>query len=197
MYGIRWPPVMWAVAGLVIVASVAYVLYSFLGALVVGLFFYYALRPVYRWVGARLSNPTVSATATLVAAGIPLLVVLAYAVLVGVREAGGDPVALYRDDDGELHTRSGSVLTWAVSSLGTTASSPGTVPVTAPASVSTARCLPRRRSTDLTMSRCRTRTYNRLVAEKGPRGQGLTGPAWVRSRCGGEGGAPLVVALLW
>ncbi|MDS0284611.1 AI-2E family transporter [Haloarcula onubensis] len=84
---IPWLTGVWGVAGLLIVASVAFVLYSFVGALVVGLFLYYALRPVSRRVERRLERPNVSAALTLLVVGIPMLAILSYAGLVGAREA--------------------------------------------------------------------------------------------------------------
>jgi predicted PurR-regulated permease PerM len=76
----------WAIVGVAVFLLVGYVLVSFVGAIVLGIFLYYATRPVYRWLTARFDRPRLNATATLLTVGLPLLAILAYAVLVGVRE---------------------------------------------------------------------------------------------------------------
>lgn len=76
----------WAIAGLCIFLLVSYVLFSFVGAIVLGLFLYYATRPVYRWLSPRFDHPDLNAFVTLMTVGLPLLLILAYAALVGVRE---------------------------------------------------------------------------------------------------------------
>jgi len=86
-YDISWLRVLWAGAGLFIVLSIAFVLYAFVGAIVAGLFLYYALRPVNRWLEDHLDHPNVSATVTLLVVGVPLIVVVGYAGLVSIREA--------------------------------------------------------------------------------------------------------------
>lgn len=76
----------WILVGALIASLVAYTVYAFFGALVVGLFLYYATRPVYRWFGDRIDHPDVTAAVTLLLVGLPILLVVAYAALVGVRE---------------------------------------------------------------------------------------------------------------
>lgn len=78
--------VAWAVVGLVVGALVGYVLFAFLGSLVVGLFLYYATRPAFRWLNARLDRPRTSATITLLLVGLPILFLVGYAAFVGLRE---------------------------------------------------------------------------------------------------------------
>ncbi len=82
----RREKVAWWVVGAAVTLVVAYVLSTFVGAVVVGIFLYYATRPVYRRLDARVDHPDWNATATLLVVGLPLLVVIAYAALVGVRE---------------------------------------------------------------------------------------------------------------
>jgi len=65
---------------------VAFVLYSFVGALVVGTFLYYAIRPIYRWVDEQIDHPSLSAVLTLLTVGLPILLILTYATFVGIRE---------------------------------------------------------------------------------------------------------------
>lgn len=76
----------WTIVGVLVAAFATFVLYAFFGALVVGVFLYYATRPVYRWVEDRLDRPDVSATITLMTVGLPILLVLGYAALLGIRE---------------------------------------------------------------------------------------------------------------
>lgn len=76
----------WTVVGAGLALLVAVMLYSFVGAIVVGVFLYYAVRPVYRRIDAYSDHPTINATVTLLAVGVPVLVILGYAALVGVRE---------------------------------------------------------------------------------------------------------------
>jgi len=76
----------WATAGLLILLVVGYVLYSFLGAILLGLFLYYATRPVYRWLDERFGHPDVNAFLTLLTVGLPILLILGYASLVAINE---------------------------------------------------------------------------------------------------------------
>lgn len=76
----------WLVVGLVILAYVAVVLSSLFGALLVGLFLYYATRPAYQWLNDRIDHPDVSATATLLLVALPMLLVVGYGAFVGLRE---------------------------------------------------------------------------------------------------------------
>lgn len=46
----RHESVAWILIGVLITVVVAFVLYSFIGAIVVGIFLYYATRPIYRWI---------------------------------------------------------------------------------------------------------------------------------------------------
>jgi len=78
--------VAWMLAGLLLTLVVAYVLCSFIGAIVVGVFLYYAVRPVSRWLDQRTDYPSLNATATLLIVGIPILLILGYSGLVAVRE---------------------------------------------------------------------------------------------------------------
>ncbi|PSP81536.1 AI-2E family transporter [Halobacteriales archaeon QS_1_68_20] len=82
----RREKVAWGLMGAVVTLVVAYVLWAFVGAIVVAIFLYYATRPVYRRLDARVSHPDWNATATLMLVGVPLLAVIGYGVLVGVQE---------------------------------------------------------------------------------------------------------------
>jgi predicted PurR-regulated permease PerM len=78
--------VTWGIVGLLILVAVVFVLRSLFGALVVGLFLYYAVRPVDRWLDERLEHPDVSATVALSVVGLPMMLVIAYATLIGAQE---------------------------------------------------------------------------------------------------------------
>lgn len=82
----RHDSVAWILVGVLIAAVVAFVLYSFVGAIVVGIFLYYATRPIYRWIDQWTEHPNLSATVTLLTVGLPILLILAYATFIGIRE---------------------------------------------------------------------------------------------------------------
>lgn len=82
----------WAVA-LVLGASVAFLIYSFIGTFVFGVFIYYATRPVYRRLARVVRPPTLAAAVALIAIALPALLLLAYTVAVGVQELNNFIVA--------------------------------------------------------------------------------------------------------
>jgi predicted PurR-regulated permease PerM len=67
-------------------AVVGWILVSFLGTVLLGLFVYYATRPVYDRIRARVGNRTVAAVASLLGLALPGLLLIAYTVAVAVRE---------------------------------------------------------------------------------------------------------------
>lgn len=85
-WDVPWGKVGWSIAGLLITGLVGFVLWSFFGAIVVGIFLYYAVRPVYRWLDGRIDHPDVNATLSLLLVGLPILLVLAYGAFVGLQE---------------------------------------------------------------------------------------------------------------
>ena len=90
----------WAGTRELVVALTGYLLLTFFGSVVVGLFLYYAARPVYRRVEARGHRSDVAAMATLLVVGVPMLLVVVYTGLVAVRELGalleGNQLDAYR-----------------------------------------------------------------------------------------------------
>jgi len=76
----------WWLFGVLLALVAGYVLVSFVGVVVFGLFIYYSTRPVYRIVNARLGRPRVSAAVSLFALALPALLVVGYAVAIGIRE---------------------------------------------------------------------------------------------------------------
>ncbi|WP_227376901.1 AI-2E family transporter [Haladaptatus halobius] len=88
----------WWVVGGVLGIAVLFVLYAFVGTVVLGLFMYYATRPVYERMARRLDFPGVAAAAALLAVALPVVVLVAYAIAVSASEVAaiaGEPLAEY------------------------------------------------------------------------------------------------------
>jgi len=77
---------LWLLAGIVILSAIGYVLSSFIGLVVVGLFVYYAARPVYRRLVDRIGHPTVAAGLSIIALVLPAFLLVGYALLIVSRE---------------------------------------------------------------------------------------------------------------
>ena len=75
----------WLIAAL-LGLCLAYVVYSFVGTFVLGIFLYYATRPVYRRIQARIGQRDLAALVSLVALALPAILLLAYAVAIGLQE---------------------------------------------------------------------------------------------------------------
>ncbi|MFB6303556.1 MAG: AI-2E family transporter [Haloferacaceae archaeon] len=76
----------WWTFGGVLVATLGYVVYSFVGTVVFGLFIYYATRPVYVRLRRHVRPPSLAAAVALFALAIPALAITGYAALVALRE---------------------------------------------------------------------------------------------------------------
>lgn len=76
----------WWAVGAVIVVLAGIAVYALVGAVILGLFLYYSTRPVHRWLADRIGLPRIAASVTLLLVGLPILAVLVYAGLVGIRE---------------------------------------------------------------------------------------------------------------
>ena len=76
----------WLAFGLLLFALVGYVVASFVGVFVFGLFLYYATRPVYRRIVVRTGHPSVAAAIALVVLALPAILVVGYAIAIAVRE---------------------------------------------------------------------------------------------------------------
>jgi len=76
----------WWLLTVVLGVTVALVLWQFLGALVLGVFVYYATRPVYERMAGRIGVPSLAAFAALFLIALPVIVLIAYTVLVAVAE---------------------------------------------------------------------------------------------------------------
>ena len=78
----------WWLVAVVLLAAVGYVVSSFLGTFLLGLFVYYATRPIYRRLLRRIRQPTVTAVTALLGLAFPGLVLLGYTIVVSVTELG-------------------------------------------------------------------------------------------------------------
>ena len=78
--------VAWTVLGLLLVGTLVYVAYSFVGTLVFGLFVYYATRPVYRRTRRRIPNRSLAAATALTVVVLPVLLLLAYTIAIALQE---------------------------------------------------------------------------------------------------------------
>jgi predicted PurR-regulated permease PerM len=71
---------------LVLGAVFAWFVRSFVGTFVLGVFFYYAVRPLHERVASRVSSRSISTVATFALVLIPILALVGYAGLVALRE---------------------------------------------------------------------------------------------------------------
>lgn len=76
----------WWVIAAVLAAALAFTVYSFLGTFVLGVFIYYATRPVYRRLNRWVRPPTVAAAIALVTLALPAMLLAAYTTAVGLQE---------------------------------------------------------------------------------------------------------------
>lgn len=80
--------VWWGLTAAVVVLLGATV-YSFVGTFVLGLFFYYAARPIHRQVREYVEGPNVSVLTTLLLFDLPFFAIDLYVIVVGLRELRG------------------------------------------------------------------------------------------------------------
>ncbi|WP_277554152.1 AI-2E family transporter [Halobaculum limi] len=87
---------LWLAAVFIAAGVIGLFIYSFVGTVVLGLFVYYAARPVHRAVVARVDNRSLAATLTMLALVVPVLTLVGYAGVVAFREftAVADPDAV-------------------------------------------------------------------------------------------------------
>jgi len=77
---------LWVLCGIVLLVAIGYVLSSFIGLIVVGLFVYYAARPVYRRLVDRVGHPTAAAGLSIITLVLPMFLLVGYALLIVSRE---------------------------------------------------------------------------------------------------------------
>ncbi|RLM53616.1 AI-2E family transporter [Halobellus sp. Atlit-31R] len=76
----------WWAVGLALGAALSYVVYSFIGTFVFGLFIYYATRPIYRRIKKRIRPPSLAAAVALFVLALPALALIAYTGAIAVGE---------------------------------------------------------------------------------------------------------------
>jgi len=79
--------VAWWLVAVALFAALAFVAYTYVGTLVLGLFVYYATRRIHRRTRRRISPPSLAAIVSLSTIALPVLLVLGYAVVIAAREA--------------------------------------------------------------------------------------------------------------
>ena len=76
----------WWVVGLALAAAVLYVVYSFVGTFVFGIFIYYATRPVYERIRRRVRPASLAAAISLFALALPVLLLIIYTGAIALQE---------------------------------------------------------------------------------------------------------------
>jgi predicted PurR-regulated permease PerM len=87
----------WVVAGLLLLGTLTFVLYSFVGTFVFGLFLYYATRPVYSRLKRRVRPPSLAAAIAIVTLALPFVLLVAYTVAIGLQEFSAFTTQLQSD----------------------------------------------------------------------------------------------------
>lgn len=77
----------WWLTGALAAGVLLFVLYSFVGTFVLAVFVYYAARPLYRRLRPRLRSKSVAAALSLVLLSLPVVLMLAYTLAVGLSQA--------------------------------------------------------------------------------------------------------------
>jgi len=78
--------VAWVVLGAVLAALIGLALFRYIGPFLFAIFLYYATRPLYRQLDRVIGHPNVTTTATILFVILPMIAVVAYAAVVGLRE---------------------------------------------------------------------------------------------------------------
>lgn len=76
----------WWGVGLALGLALAYIVYSFIGTFVFGVFIYYATRPIYRRIRKRVRPPSLAAAVALFVLALPALGLIGYTGAVAVSE---------------------------------------------------------------------------------------------------------------
>ncbi|MFC6732879.1 MULTISPECIES: AI-2E family transporter [unclassified Haladaptatus] len=76
----------WWAVGAILGAALLFVLYSFIGTFVFGIFIYYATRPIYDRLKTRIYPRSLAAFVALFTLALPALLLLAYSVAIGLQE---------------------------------------------------------------------------------------------------------------
>ncbi|MFB6080785.1 MAG: AI-2E family transporter [Haloferacaceae archaeon] len=76
----------WWAFGAILAATLAYVVYSFVGTVVFGIFIYYATRPLYARLRRRIRPSSLAAVVALFALALPAILITTYATLIAINE---------------------------------------------------------------------------------------------------------------
>ncbi|MFB6155191.1 MAG: AI-2E family transporter [Haloferacaceae archaeon] len=76
----------WWSLGAALFALVGYVVYSFVGTFVFGIFLYYATRPIHRRIQRRVQPPSLAAGVSIFLLALPALGLAAYSLVIAARE---------------------------------------------------------------------------------------------------------------
>ncbi|WP_336038006.1 AI-2E family transporter [Halobacterium yunchengense] len=76
----------WWVLAAALAGAVAFTVYTYVGTFVLGVFLYYATRPVYRRLRRWVRPPTVAALVALLTLAVPALLLVGYTTAVGLQE---------------------------------------------------------------------------------------------------------------
>ncbi|MDY6819338.1 MAG: AI-2E family transporter [Halobacteriales archaeon] len=77
----------WWMLGGVLFAALGFVVYSFIGTIVFGIFIYYATRPLYKRLRSRIRPASLAAATALLLLALPVILLLAYTVAIGLQES--------------------------------------------------------------------------------------------------------------
>ena len=85
-FDIDWPRTLWIFFGLILGVAVLFIVHSFIGTFVFGLFIYYATRRLYRQVQRRVGQRSLAASISLIGLALPALLLLSYTLAIGLQE---------------------------------------------------------------------------------------------------------------
>ncbi|WP_435358794.1 AI-2E family transporter [Haloarchaeobius sp. DFWS5] len=91
----------WWATALTLAGALLYVFYSFIGTFVFGIFIYYSTRPVYNRMKRRIRPPSLAATVAIFTLALPFLLLLAYAIAIGLQELNNFTSSLDTTDGGQ------------------------------------------------------------------------------------------------
>jgi len=77
------------VIGSILAGTLLFVLYSFIGTFIFGVFVYYATRPFYRRLRTRISPPSLAAAVSILMLALPAVLLGAYTLAVGLNQLQG------------------------------------------------------------------------------------------------------------
>ena len=76
----------WWVIGFALAGALIFVVYSFIGTIVFGLFFYYATRPLYQRINRQIGPPSLAAAIALLLLALPAFLLVLYTAAIAANE---------------------------------------------------------------------------------------------------------------